>query len=124
MHRCQAYHRLPYIPWPPPQSEDVDVLKKRLMDCALELKRRPPYFQFINIHRAHRRISQIALSKRLAAVAAALLQVDRVRLYQTGMFVKDPFGVNNPTNWHKDLNMVGSQRLPCVVRSERDRQGT
>lgn len=49
------------------------------------------------------------MSRRLARIAAELLgadenEGDRVRLYQSCVFVKPPgFG---ETNWHSDANMV------------------
>ena len=43
-------------------------------------------------------------SQRMGAVAAQLLGVPRVRLYQSCVFIKEP-GMGD-TNWHSDLNMV------------------
>jgi hypothetical protein len=49
-------------------------------------------------------VAQLVKSPRVAAVAAALLGVERVRLYQDCAFLKNP--EDGPTNWHSDLNMV------------------
>ena len=65
-----------------------------------------PYFQAVNGHRISPSINAIATSKRLGSVAAALLQVASVRLYQTAIFVKNESSVNTNTEWHQDLNMV------------------
>ena len=86
--------------------DSVDVLKQRIMQCARDKGVSPPFFQFINPHKVAPAVGLMARSSRLATVAASLLQVDSVRLYQTGVFIKDPYGVNQPTAWHRDLAMV------------------
>jgi hypothetical protein len=65
-----------------------------------------PYFQTVNGHRISPTINKIATSKHLGKVAASLLQVPSVRLYQTAIFVKNESSVNTNTEWHVDLNMV------------------
>lgn len=67
---------------------------------------RLPYFQYLNLHEYHPYVHQIAHAKKLGRTAAVLLGVESVRLYQTGLFVKDPTGRNTPTFWHQDLNMI------------------
>ena len=63
-------------------------------------------------------MEEFAHSKRLAGIAAKLLQVDilkfsevqvpRIRLYQTTAFFKPAVGnvLNQATAWHRDLNLV------------------
>ena len=62
------------------------------------------FLQFINLHRSFPEVAALVTSARVAAVAAALLGVERVRLYQDCAFLKGP--ADGPTHWHSDLNMV------------------
>jgi len=65
-----------------------------------------PYYQNVNVHRLDEELYQLATSEYLGQLAASLLQVQSVRLYQTALFFKDPSGVNQQTGWHQDLNQV------------------
>ena len=93
---------------------DVFDLNIQYLKCCLSIIHREypsdlfymPYFQALNGHRFMKSIADIALSKKLGGLAATLLQVPSVRLYQTAIFVKNSSSVNTPTEWHQDLNMV------------------
>ncbi|KAK3244004.1 hypothetical protein CYMTET_46369 [Cymbomonas tetramitiformis] len=62
------------------------------------------FLQYINLHQTDQTIDHLLRSPRVAAAAAALLGCNRVRLYQSCAFLKNPG--HGPTNWHSDLNMV------------------
>ena len=59
---------------------------------------------FTRVHNVHQgaapAVARLATSTRLASVAAALLRVDRVRLYQTSSFFKEAGDVES--SWHQD----------------------
>ena len=65
-----------------------------------------PFNQVMNIHLINSEVYQLATSKPLGAMAAALLQHSSVRLYQTALFSKDESSINLQTEWHRDLNMI------------------
>ncbi len=58
------------------------------------------FVQSINLWRFDDRVARFTLSPRLAAVAAALLGVPRVRLYHDQALIKEAGG--GPTPWHQD----------------------
>jgi hypothetical protein len=63
------------------------------------------FLQTFNLHRDVKSDArEYILSKRFAKIAADLLGCEKVRLYQSCVFVKEP-GMAE-TNWHSDLNMV------------------
>eukprot|EP00879_Flechtneria_rotunda_P030626 GHRR01033285.1.p1 GENE.GHRR01033285.1~~GHRR01033285.1.p1 ORF type:complete len:277 (+),score=84.27 GHRR01033285.1:143-973(+) len=62
------------------------------------------FLQFFNLHRMEPAIQQLVWSKQLAAAAAQLLSVQRLRLYQDCVFLKEPGYAE--TNWHSDLRMT------------------
>lgn len=74
---------------------------QRLLD---EAAFKIPFLQYFNLHRICQDICDLALSKYLGQVAADLLNVDAVRLYQDSVFWKR--SGDGPTLWHADLNMV------------------
>lgn len=58
------------------------------------------FLQAFNLWRVDPRIARFVLSRRFAGVAAALLGVDRVRLYHDQALCKGPGGGRTP--WHQD----------------------
>eukprot|EP00877_Chromochloris_zofingiensis_P011917 jgi/Chrzof1/697/Cz01g25070.t1 len=62
------------------------------------------FLQFFHLHRSSPVVDAVVRSKRLAGVAAQLLGVNRVRLYQDCVFQKQPGFAD--TNWHSDLRMA------------------
>ena len=92
-------------------TETNKLLNRNADDGGLRL----PYIQYLNLHRSHKAVMELATKTRLGEVASFLLQEDRVRLYQTAIFQKIgnenssiEFGahLNRPTGWHNDLNMI------------------
>ncbi|TFJ80135.1 hypothetical protein NSK_008692 [Nannochloropsis salina CCMP1776] len=63
-----------------------------------------PFLQTFNGWRQFQDVRRLALAKRFARVAAELLNVPRVRLYQDSTFLKRVG--DGPTLWHSDLNMA------------------
>jgi Phytanoyl-CoA dioxygenase (PhyH) len=63
-----------------------------------------PFLQQFNLHRTCNEIAAVALNPRLGEIAADLLGIDSVRLYQTSVFAKRPGDGPNP--WHTDLLMA------------------
>eukprot|EP00850_Spirogloea_muscicola_P008706 SM000047S16845 [mRNA] locus=s47:212680:214959:- [translate_table: standard] len=85
----------------PLSVNDVKAAEKLLQREAVD---KVGFLQIFNLHRTCPSAHQLAMSQRLAGAAAALLGVNKVRLYQDCLFLKQPgFGA---TNWHSDLNMV------------------
>lgn len=60
-----------------------------------------PFLQTFNPHRSHEIAMRLASSQRLGFIAAQLLGVELLRVYQTCLFWKRPGDA--PTNWHSDL---------------------
>jgi len=67
-----------------------------------------PYVQYINLHRLEEKVNGFVLSKKFASIAAKLLQVSSLILYQSTAFFKPPSPslLNQETGWHRDLNLV------------------
>ena len=63
-----------------------------------------PFLQHFNPWKGSSAIARYSQSARLASIAAQLLNVDSVRLYQDCVFQKRPGDA--PTDWHADLKMV------------------
>ena len=63
-----------------------------------------PFLQHFNPWKGNSAIARYSQSVRLASIAAQLLNVDSVRLYQDCVFQKRPGDA--PTDWHADLKMV------------------
>ena len=63
-----------------------------------------PFLQAFNLWRGCEEVAALASSRELAGTAAALLGVERVRLYQDSLFVKRPG--DGETHWHSDLAMA------------------
>ena len=78
--------------------ENVEGFMDALEDVEL------PFLQAFNCWRHFPVVEQICRTPRLAATAAQLLGVERVRLYQDSMFLKRPG--DGPTRWHSDLHMA------------------
>eukprot|EP00882_Tetradesmus_deserticola_P014664 GHRQ01015602.1.p1 GENE.GHRQ01015602.1~~GHRQ01015602.1.p1 ORF type:complete len:266 (+),score=78.70 GHRQ01015602.1:189-986(+) len=62
------------------------------------------FLQFFNLHRTQTIIAELVRSQQLAATAAQLLGVKKLRLYQDCVFLKEPGFAE--TNWHSDLRMA------------------
>jgi ectoine hydroxylase-related dioxygenase (phytanoyl-CoA dioxygenase family) len=58
------------------------------------------FVQEINLWQREAALRDLVFHQRIAEVAAALLEVDRVRLYHDQALCKEPFG--GPTPWHVD----------------------
>jgi Phytanoyl-CoA dioxygenase (PhyH) len=63
-----------------------------------------PFLQFFNMHESVPAIADVALSERIGRVAADLLGVDAVRLYQDAVFYKRSGDAATP--WHADCSMM------------------
>lgn len=85
----------------------LDSDSMSLEECEKELSKIDsediPFMQVFNIWRNSQSARNIALSPILGKIAADLLGVDSVRLYQDSIFMKRPG--DGPTMWHSDLNM-------------------
>jgi len=75
-------------------------------DPAVGQREVMPLLQVLNTHRFNPHLYKIATSYRMGQVAAQLLQVPSVRLYQSAMFIKDDNELNQETVYHNDLNMI------------------
>lgn len=60
------------------------------------------FLQTMNLWRKDERVARYTLARRFAAVAAALLGVERVRLYHDQSLFKEPGGGHTP--WHQDAS--------------------
>ena len=110
-----------------PDEPGTSLSLRSLVECreqlvALQGEDETPYInsvQYIHVHRHSKAIRAIAESSALGQVAAELLRVDAVRLYQTAAFIKAPAVVaaastpvdrlastSSATAWHADLNQV------------------
>jgi len=68
-----------------------------------------PFHQNIDIHRLDETVFGISSSEYLGKIAASLLQVESVRLYQTGLHLKKPNDSNQALkkgNWQRDSSQV------------------
>lgn len=81
------------------------------------------FLQTMNLWRLDPRVAKYTLAKRFASVAAALLDVDRVRLYHDQSLFKEPGGGRTP--WHQDgsfwpidQSMTVTMWMPLVDVSE------
>eukprot|EP00180_Rhodochaete_pulchella_P000414 Plantae.Rhodophyta-Rhodochaete_pulchella.ctg12902.p1 GENE.Plantae.Rhodophyta-Rhodochaete_pulchella.ctg12902~~Plantae.Rhodophyta-Rhodochaete_pulchella.ctg12902.p1 ORF type:complete len:397 (-),score=26.20 Plantae.Rhodophyta-Rhodochaete_pulchella.ctg12902:744-1817(-) len=123
---CQSPEISPYIPWfrrvhrervldayqqactvllgTPSQQLPKSVTEAQSMLREFEQDGRFPFLQHFNLRRAAPEVAKFILARRFARVAADLLGVNRVRLYQDSLFAKRPG--DGPTNWHADLNMA------------------
>lgn len=90
-------------------TNDVDALPSGIEECQDILRKavQPsdiPFLQLFHLWREHDVAKRIACSPALGKIAAQLLGVPAVRLYQDSLFVKRPG--DGPTEWHSDLNMA------------------
>ena len=83
-------------------AEAADAVRHAEAMNDLHDGERAPFLQTFNAHRRHAAARRVASCPRLAGVAAQLLGVDRVRLYQDCIFKKR--AGDEPTNWHSDLH--------------------
>lgn len=76
----------------------------RLNTTAIPLEQRDTYgkafLQIFNLWQEHEEIKKLVLSKRLGGIAAALMEVDRVRIYHDQALYKEAGGGITP--WHAD----------------------
>lgn len=63
-----------------------------------------PFMQLFNLWYGSEEARQLVLSPDLGYIAAKLLGVNAVRVYQDSLFAKRPG--DGPTRWHSDLNMA------------------
>lgn len=81
-------------------TKEVD----RFTDQVLPMEKRDTYgkafLQIMNLWRQSEKVKEIVFSKRLAWLAADLLQVKGVRLYHDQALYKEPSGGHTP--WHAD----------------------
>lgn len=85
----------------PPPEITVEDCERMLKDVDSE---DIPFLQLFNLWYQSDAARTLALSPDLGRVAAELLGVDGVRLYQDTLFVKR--SGDGPTRWHSDLNMA------------------
>ena len=78
--------------------------KKEAEEHALKMATgAPPFFQLFNTWKRNDFAKPFILHRQLGWIAAQLLDVPSVRLYQDALFVKEP--KCGPTEWHSDLRM-------------------
>lgn len=91
--------------------DEVEVYRQVIVDAAMHHNRetRPigerdtygkAFLQIMNLWTVDEAVKKFVLSRRLADVAAQLMQVDRVRLYHDQALFKEPGGGHTP--WHQD----------------------
>ena len=91
--------------------DEVAALRPRVAAAARQRNPEPPplesrdtygkaFLQSMNVWRLDEAVRSFVWSPRFAAVAAALLEVDGVRLYHDQALFKEPGG--GPTPWHQD----------------------
>jgi len=90
-------------------SDSINL--KTLQQCKDSNKTHPPvipYVQYINLHRYDDKVKEFAINHKFGAIAAELLQVSSIVLYQSTAFFKPPSPsiLNQETAWHRDLNLV------------------
>eukprot|EP01035_Chromulina_nebulosa_P017638 gene17638-23216_t len=62
-----------------------------------------PFLQMFNIWKINSNARKLIFESNIAKIAAELLNVKSLRLYQDAVFIKRPN--DGPTQWHSDLNM-------------------
>lgn len=75
-----------------------------------------PFLQLFNVWRKVPAARAVSINQNLGKIAAQLLGVDAVRLYQDSLFIKRPG--DGPTQWHTDLNMApfdSNDLLTCWI---------
>ena len=78
-------------------AEKHNTEKRRIEDRDTYGK---AFLQIMNLWRCDEGVRQFVLSKRLAKVAADLMEVENVRIYHDQALFKEPGG--GPTPWHQD----------------------
>lgn len=81
-----------------------------------------PLEQIMNIHRTNPILYDSATSPSLGMIAAKLLRHNKIRLYQTAVYLKDEVAINTDAKWHRDLESipldtkeVGSVTIWCPI---------
>ncbi|RQP17993.1 MAG: phytanoyl-CoA dioxygenase family protein [Parapedobacter sp.] len=83
-------------------SEAVDRFNKETRNLAERDTYGRAFLQIMNLWRVDEGVKKFVLAKRFAHVAAALLDVENVRLYHDQALFKEAGG--GPTPWHQDQN--------------------
>lgn len=81
-------------------TETVSRLDKASIPLAERSTYGKAFIQQFNLWREHAEIRKLVFSKRLAGIAASLMQVEKVRLYHDQALFKEPGGGITP--WHAD----------------------
>ena len=85
---------------------DPDLARQVLEEICEEEGREIPFLQIFHLHeggsKSAAKLRAVATSPKLGQLAAELMGVASVMLYQTCAFVKEPG--NGETRWHSDLN--------------------
>lgn len=71
------------------------------------------FIQFMNLWLMDESVRQFTLAKRFAGVAAALMGVERVRIYHDQALYKEPNG--GPTPWHQDQQYWPLDGVRCCT---------
>ena len=77
----------------------VETYKRRMKQGAGDMQK-PAFIQLLNLWRDIEPMRRFTLARRFAKIAAELMGVDAVRLYQDIVFFKEPGG--KFTAWHQD----------------------
>jgi len=86
------------------RKEDALSHYKSVVGSDRHHSQQPPFHQLFNTWKRNSKAKSFILHKSLGKIAAQLLDVDAVRLYQDSVFVKEPGA--GPTEWHSDLKMA------------------
>ena len=103
--RLEAYQHRVAVLCPGVNARDIQSVDDAKSALKKHSQEDVGFLQTFNLHRdVESDARKYILSKRFAKIAADLLGCEKVRLYQSCVFVKEP-GMDQ-TNWHSDLNMV------------------
>jgi len=103
--RLEAYRHRVAVLCPSVNSKDIVTIDDAKRALKKHSKEDVGFLQTFNLHRDDGSAArEYILSKRFAKIAADLLGCEKVRIYQSCVFVKEPGFAE--TNWHSDLNMV------------------
>ncbi len=97
--------------------EVIEPLVERRRTTIRPLAERDTYgkafVQVMNLWRTDAHVKQFVFAKRFAAIAAALLGVERVRIYHDQALFKEPGGGHTP--WHQDAVYWPIDGTRCVT---------
>lgn len=101
-------------------KSELDVESLSIQECEDTLseidKEDIPFLQLFNVWKKSKKLASVALSSSLGKVAADLLGVPAVRLYQDALFIKRVG--DGQTQWHSDLNQSpfdGNDFITCWI---------